>query len=85
MAFLRDRSIFCLPENQLPDEQRHIISGICIFTAILGFGGAAFQLCSMRQFRNRQRRWPFPNPDIIRCLAVSDLISCVGLFHRYFF
>ena len=78
MAFLRDRSIFCIPESLLSYDERRIIGGKCIFTASLGFTGAALQLRSLRQFRNRQRRQPSPNPDIIFYLALSDLIACAG-------
>ena len=80
MAFLRDRSIFCIPEKLLSHDERQIIGGICIFTASLGFTGAALQLRSLRQFRNRQRRQPSPNPIIIFYLALSDLIACAGRF-----
>jgi ocular albinism type 1 protein len=78
MAFLRDRSVFCIPESILTYQERYIIGGICMFTASVGFTGAALQLRSLRQFRNRQRRRPSPNPDIIFYLALSDLIACAG-------
>ena len=88
MAFLRDRSIFCIPESVLSFDERQIIGGICIFTASLGFTGAALQLRSLKQFRNRQRRQPSPNPNIIFYLALSDLIACAGkrkILYRDFF
>ena len=78
MAFLRDRSVFCIPESILTRTERYIIGGICMFTASVGFAGAALQLKSLRQFRNRQRRKPSANPDIIFYLALSDLIACTG-------
>ena len=78
MAFLRDRSVFCIPERLLTYDERYVIGGICMLTATLGFTGAALQLKSLRQFRNRQRRKPSPNPDIIFYLALSDLIACAG-------
>ncbi|XP_028403869.1 G-protein coupled receptor 143-like isoform X2 [Dendronephthya gigantea] len=77
MAFLRDRSIFCIPESILEYEERYIVGGICILTASVGFTGAALQLRSLWQLiRNRQRRQPSPNKDIIFYLALSDLIAC---------
>ena len=79
MAFLRDRSIFCIPESILGHEERYIVGGICILTATVGFTGAALQLRSLWQLiRNRQRRQPSPNKDIIFYLALSDLIACAG-------
>jgi hypothetical protein len=49
-----------------------------MFTASVGFTGAALQLKSLRQFKNRQRRKPSANPDIVFYLALSDLIACTG-------
>lgn len=84
MAFLRDRSVFCIPEAVLSYDERYIIGGICLFTAIIGFTGAALQLRSLKQFKDRQRRRPSPNPNIIFYLALSDLIACAGLYvHTY--
>ena len=82
MAFLRDRSVFCIPKAIVTREERYIIGGICMVTATVGFTGAALQLRSLKQYKNRQRRQPSPNPDIIFYLALSDLIACVGLYQR---
>ena len=79
MAFLRDRSVFCIPQAILTYTERYIIGGICLATASTGFIGAALQLRSLRQFKNRQRRRPSPNPNIVFYLAFSDLIACAGL------
>ncbi|XP_028403716.1 G-protein coupled receptor 143-like [Dendronephthya gigantea] len=79
MAFLRDRSIFCIPNTTLDHNERLTISGICIPTSIVGFTGAALQLKYLWQYRDRQRRRPSADPRIIFYLALSDLLTCLGL------
>ena len=78
MAFLRDKSIFCIPNTTLNNNQRHIISAICIPTSTLGFIGAALQLRYLWQYRSRQPRKQSADPRIIFYLALSDLITCFG-------
>ena len=80
MAFLRDRSVFCIPDAILSSEERYIIGSICMLTSSVGFLGAALQIKSLWQYRDRQRRRPSPNPNIIFYLAVSDLIACIGKY-----
>ena len=78
MAFLRDKSIFCIPDTTLDHEQRLIISAICIPTSTMGFIGAALQLRYLWPYRSRQPRKQSADPRIIFYLAVSDLITCLG-------
>ena len=79
MAFLRDNSIFCIP-NSTFSNHRQDIGGICIATSIVGFLGAALQLKSIWQYRNMQRRWPSADLRIILYLALSDLFACLGTY-----
>lgn len=78
MAFLRDRSVFCIPNSTLNHDKRLAISIICISTSMVGFIGAALQLSNLWQYRNRQRRRLSADPRIIFYLALSDLITCLG-------
>ena len=78
MAFLRDRSIGCIPNTTLSHNQRLVISGLCIPTSTVGFIGAALQLKNLWQYRNRQRRRPSADPRIIFYLALADLFTCLG-------
>lgn len=78
MAFLRDRSIFCIPNTTLDRDERQVIGGICIPTSVVGFTGAALQLKYLWQYRDRQRTRPSADPRIIFYLAFSDLLTCLG-------
>ncbi len=78
MAFLRDRSVFCIPNITLDHDDRLAISLICISTSTVGFIGAVLQLRYLWQYRHRQRRRPSADPRIIFYLALSDLITCIG-------
>lgn len=80
MAFLRDKSVFCIPNATLSMDERYVIGGICMGTSSIGFLGAALQLKSLWQYRDRQRRRPSANPRIIFYLAWSDLVACLGIF-----
>ena len=80
MAFLRDKSVYCIPGTTFKEHQKYIIGGICIATSSVGFLGAGLQLKSLWQYRDRQRRRPSVNPRIIFYLALSDLVACVGMY-----
>ena len=84
MALFRGGSLFCILEAALTFSERYIYGGIYLVTASAGIIGAALQLRSLRQFRNRQRRRPSPNLNIVFYLAVSDLIACAGLYLAFF-
>lgn len=78
MAFLRDRSVYCIPDSLLNQDQRLAISIICMSTSFLGFLGASLQLRCLWQYRNKQRRRLSADPRIIFYLALSDLIAVLG-------
>ena len=83
MAFLRDSSVYCITNFTYPYPEKYIVGGICMLTSTVGFLGAALQIKSLWQYRNRQRRRPSPNPNIIFCLALSDLMACIGRYISY--
>ena len=85
MAFLRGGSLFCILEAALTYyPERYILGGIYLVTTSAGIIGAALQLRSLRQFKNRQRRRPSPNRNIVFCSVFSDLIACAGLYFAFF-
>ena len=83
MAFLRDSSVYCITNFTYPYPEKYIVGGICMLTSTVGFLGAALQIKSLWQYRNRQRRRPSPNPNIIFYLALSDLMACIGRYISY--
>ncbi|XP_046861157.1 G-protein coupled receptor 143-like [Xenia sp. Carnegie-2017] len=79
MALLRDWSIRCIPGDVLNDDERKTLSAIYITTSTFGLAGAAVQLRHLWKYRNAVRRSPSAHHNIIFFLALSDLITCLGM------
>ncbi|XP_035691253.1 G-protein coupled receptor 143-like [Branchiostoma floridae] len=84
MASLHEESFYCIPETKLSLPERPAYCGVAIGAAVLGLGGAGWQVV---RWRGRlagaaQRRRPSPNPVIVFCLALSDFMACIGVIAR---
>lgn len=80
MAFLRFRSVYCIPEEDVSIHKRIAFSSVCITTATLSAYGACVQLKHWYSQLNDSdsRRKPSSNPVIVFCLALADLFTCIG-------
>ena len=80
MAFLRDRSVYCITQEQITEDHREIFSYVCLATATLSSFGACVQLRTWHKSMKtaESRRIPSPNPHVVFSLALADLFACVG-------
>ncbi|CAH1261660.1 GPR143 [Branchiostoma lanceolatum] len=84
MASLHEESFYCIPETKLTLSERPVYCGVAIAAAVLGLGGAGWQVVRWRdRLRGAaQRRRPSPNPVIVFCLALSDFMACIVVIAR---